>query len=239
MWARAIIFGLELIGFIVFFVITIISYYKRNVKEKGKNYAKKYLKDDIIYFITNVGTLLLLFLFTYPSLVFLSYSKLVIVTISVILSVIVLTVLGYNVPFKENTRTSIVVLSIILEIIMLVAAGISGFSIGNKKIISVDEKTQKIAPIMFSENQIAYTHDDNGDIIYSYYYEKDGKMFFKELEDADAEVEYLKGGDSYIEVITTRTEYLDKEKKIPSYVETNETYTIYINRAQMVEVKID
>lgn len=91
MWLRAIIFGIELVGFIILSIFAIIKFYKNNV---AAGYSKcdviKNLEFDLIYFLVNFAIILTLFLFTFPSYVFLSYNKLILVSVIELFSVLII-----------------------------------------------------------------------------------------------------------------------------------------------------
>lgn len=246
MWARAIIFGIELVGFIIFSVFATIKFYKRHCIEKDRNYTIKNLKFNLIYSSINFAIILALFFFTYPSLVFLSYNKLLLISLVELLSILII-LLSYLRVNKVRDYIMITMASISFVIILIISIdGIIGSNSGiieNKLVISEQTETQTItSPTMFTENQVGFVTDNEGNTkTYVFYYKDNDIWNYKELKVSETKIIRIQDKDTYIEETVTKTEYCKKEKK-PSakdynYVEEKVKHTLYLNLRQRVEIK--
>ena len=248
MWARAIIFGIELVGFVVLSIFVAAKFYKRHCSKKSEKYAIKNLKFNLFCYAINFAIIFAIFLFSYPSLIFLSYNKLILVSLVELASILII-LLSYLKLNKIRDFTMVFILAISCTLILIISIdgiiGNKGFIIENK--VAISEQTEKkiIAPTMFSKNQIGYTADIEGNIkTYVFYYQgNNGVWEYEELKASETKVEKIKDADTYIEKTVTITSYYKQEKKTlkEDYITTeeNEKYTIYLNLNQMVEVKTD
>lgn len=244
MWARAIIFGIELVGFIILCTVATTKLYLNDKLKAEEKVVNSNLKFNIIYFITNFAIILILFSFTYPSFVFLSYSKLILVSVFVMISCIPIMIFAFEKPKSENNQSICLLIAMILFVTFFVLAIFRMLNIENKIVVSEQTETETITPTMFSENQIGYTADSEGNIkTYIFYYMDNGIWNQEEVNASDVKVEKIKDADSYIEKTVTTTSYCKQEKKTSEedyiYSEETEKYTFYINLNQRVEIKTD
>lgn len=101
-WARAIIFGLELVGFLIICIVMTYKYYKKCELKNGKMIAIKCIKENAACFAVFYAVVLGLFLFTYPTLTFLSFDKMLMVGIFVIMFSLTIISCFYLDTKKEN-----------------------------------------------------------------------------------------------------------------------------------------
>lgn len=243
MWARAIIFGIELVGFIIFSIFAIIKFYKKDVLDEDIKKTKKEMRFNIIYFSINFLIILAIFLFTYTSYVFFSYNKLILITSFVILSVMfILTAL----TARKSVQN---VFGVLTFIAFMAFSIILGFMVGgeldidNTVVISKQTKMQTItSPTMFTENQVGFVTDNEGNTkTYVFYYKDNDIWNYKELKVSETKIIRIQDKNTYIEETVTKTQYCKKEKK-PSakdynYVEEKVKHTLYLNLRQRVEIK--
>lgn len=242
-WARAIIFGIELVGFLILCIFATIKLYKEDYSKKHKAYALKNMKFNLLYFSINFAIILALFLFTFPSYAFLSYNKLICVTIFVLLSVTIIIL-----ALKNNTDTEIISfcysILLIIEIAVFIVS-ILLLRVENEVAIYGEEIKTVLKPTMFSENQIGYTtRDMEGNIEkYCFYYIDNDVWTYKDINASEAKVIKIQNEDTHIVEKVTKTVYCKREKKTSEndyiFTEENTEYTIYLNLNQMVEIKID
>lgn len=249
MWLRAIIFGVELVGFLILSIFVLIKFYKDNVSAGyKKSHVIKNLKFDIMYFSINFAIILALFLFTFPSYVFLSYNKLILVSVVELLSIIIIVfVLSKSELMQLICMLSGIALFVAIVILgaYCITVGISeGRYIDNKQILSEQTEKQSITTLtMFGENQIGYTADIEGNIkTYFFYYKDENDVWnYKELDASEVEIERIQDGNSYLEEFVEKTVYCKLEKKAsePDYITTVEDtdYKLYLNLNQKIEIK--
>lgn len=242
-WARAIIFSIELVGFIILFAFVTSRFYKRH-SEKGKKYAIKNLKFNLIYFLINFSIILAIFLFSYPTLIFLSYNKLILVSLVELasISIILFSFLEFK-QIRDTIILFIIVASFILILLISIDGifGINNFIIEDKVTIVKQTQIEMITPAVISENQIGYTADMEGNRkTYIFYYKEGDVWQYVEVKASEAKVERIKDTNSYVERTVTTTSYCNKEKKPFEedyiYSEKSEKYVIYLNLKQMVEI---
>ena len=243
MWLRAIIFGIELVGFLLLCIFATIKFYSIDKAKEKRKVVIRELRFNIIYFTINFLIILSVFLFTYSSFVFLSYSKLILVTAYSVISSIFIIIIAFKKPKSKENEAICLHAFIILFIFISLFAIFGVLDIENKVVIYEGNETKTIIePIMFSENQIGYTVDEDGNIkTYRFYYKDNNDLFFKELSESDVKVIEIENEDTYIEETATRKSYCKKEKKVLQadyiYTEANVNYTIYLNPQQSVEIK--
>lgn len=241
-WLRAIIFSLEFIGFIILCVFATNKFYKKDLEEEQEIVAIKHRKENIIYFSVNFAIILSLFLFTYPSYVFLSYSKIILVTIAIILSSVIIVMVGFDDDSNFIRQSAFCMVICILIMVTIIGAIKGCFNIDNKVVYKEKNNPEIITPLMFEENKIGYSCDENGKIEkYYFYYIENDELFFEQLKPSEVKVVDLKDKDTYVEKQETKIVHLKKEKKETeadySYTETNASYKIYLNKKQMTEIK--
>lgn len=236
-WVRALILGLSLIGYIIVCIYTVKKHYKKcqssGILEEELKEIKKY---DIVFIIMLSVIILVVLVFVCPTYIFLSYYKMLIVTI--LLFVFSVSLLIANTSKLYKVWISVFVIIIIATIIMVF------FTIKlNNTIVYTETDTvvETITPSMFSEKKIAYTCDNEGNIDkYFYYYQDNGKWKYQEFDGSETEVVDIKNEDTYIKKTTTTIECVNTEKK-PSakdytFEETKVKYNLFINYEQTVEI---
>lgn len=248
MWSRAIIFGIELVGFVALSIFIIAKFYKRHCSEKDKKYAIENLKFNSIYCTINFCIILAIFLFSYPTLIILSYNKLILVSLIELASILIILLsnLKFN-KIRDHIMISITAVCILVTAIIVIDGTIGSKSsiIANNVVILEKKETETITPAIISENQIGYTADLEGNIkTYVFYYKDDNEVWqYEEIKASNAKVERIKDENTYIEKTVINTSYCNQEKKSSEadyiYSEEREKYTIYLNLKQMVEVKTD
>lgn len=213
MWARAIIFGIELVGFAVFCVIATIKFYMQDVCKRKREDAVSNLRFNITYFVINYGAILSLFICSFSSFVFLSYSKLILISVSVLISFIFIMLFVFKKPLP-GAQSVIYILVLCFSLIYFSFAITGEVIIENKIIVSEQTQTDIIKPAIISENQIGYTADMEGNIkTYIFYYQGDNGVWeYEELKASETQVEKI-DTDTYIEKTITTTSYCKQEKK--------------------------
>lgn len=245
---RAIIFGSELIGFIVFCIFATIKFYKKyKINKDEEAEIRRKTKYNIRYFVVNFAIMLAIFLFSYPSCIFLSYNKMLLITIFLLGSVI--NIITYICRNDNNEKIWLNIwgfngfITIVLIIVVVLLTSAIG-PISPKEVIETNElENSQIVPKMFSDNQIGYKCDEDGNAdTYFYYYKNEttGKWNVTSLKASDVEMVELVSGDSYVIRKTTSTIYKKTERK-PSakdylYTKITETYTIYYNSEQLIKI---
>ena len=260
---RAIIFSSELVVYVIVSVVATYIFWKKDCKNDITYVLSKYQnprknrKINIVCFSILFLFILGIFLFAYPSFVFLSYNKMVLVSSTIILSSLLIILEALEIPKNDELRFSFGTLSVIIYIAILFSFILGNINNYEDKVILEQRQTeiQEISPSISSENQIAYTSDYDGNIeTYSFYYkDNEGSLNFKKLnalekeiiesENGDIETEqveviYIKNKDSYIVKESRITEYVKREKKSTekdyTFTETNTIYKIYLNKEQLV-----
>lgn len=242
---RIIIFAVELVGFIIFSVVSIRKFYKRyKVKGYSNGHIKEYLRHDIIYLSINNIIIICLFLFTYPTFIFLSYSKMLLLSIVVLDSVLAVVGLGY-IPDKWE-KTSIAVFSVALCIVFFycVMAFACNIVIMDKTFIEQKESIETILPTMNLADKtkisVGYTEDDDGNIdkYFYYYQDSEGKWHFE--NDCKVDIKYLEENEnSYLEKYVETKIFLSEEKRDSTITEEEITYTLFLNEKQLIKIETD
>lgn len=240
---RIIIFAVEVVGFIIFSVLSIRKFYKRYKVKGYSNYEiKEKVRYDIIYLSINNIIIICLFLFTYPTFIFLSYSKMLLLSIVVLGSVLAVVVLGY-IPDKWE-KTSIWVFTVTLGIISLycVMAAAGNIVIMDKTFIEQKETIERTFPTMNLADKtkisVGYTEDDDGNIdkYFYYYQDSEGKWHFE--NDCKADIKYLeKNENSYLEKRVETKIFLSEEKRDSTINEEEITYTLFLNEKQLIKIE--
>lgn len=211
---------------------------------------RKILKVNIIVYGIEFIIIFALFFFLYPSYIFFSISKLIIVSL-VFLCLMILTIIEFlmdkvNNNTLKNIFSIIYVCTISISIVVIPVSAASGLlNIDISESLTSSEIQTKIKPIMFSENQIGYTADEEGNIkSYLFFYKDGDETLFKEIKETEVIIkERIKDNNTYvIEKKITKT-FVNKERK-PQYgnyifKEENNEYKVYLNLEQMVEIKKD
>ena len=243
---RIIVISCELIGFLALCIFTIKKWHKEDLMEVNpKIDAKRKMKQYRVFFSILYVIIFAMFLFTFPTYVFLSFNKIAIVSIAIIVlssGIIVTIVDSKHNKLSERKRNIciaaiiIIAVSIAMPIWFVVCCGESTIST-NKEV-----NVQTIRPTMFEENKIAYTCDEEGKIEkYFYYYDDNGKWKYEEFTESEAEIVEIKDKNTYIERETTVTTYINPEKKPSSkdysYEKNKVMYKLFINYDQAIEIE--
>ena len=235
-WARALILGLSLIGYIIVCIYTVKTNYKK-CKSSGilEEELKEIKKNNTAFVIILSVIIVAALVFTYPTWIFLSYYKMFIVML--LLFAFTVSLLSNN--FKQH-EIKFAIISIVIIYIMIIGFFCSNL---NNTIVytEADTAVETITPSMFSEKKIAYTCDNEGNIDkYFYYYDDNGKWKYQEFDGSETEVVEIKDKDTYIEKTTITIECVNPEKR-PSakdytFEETKVKYNLFINYEQAVEI---
>lgn len=243
MWARAIIFGIELVGFILSSIFVTKKSYKEGKQDNLTNKEiKGDLKFNIIFCSVIFAIILALFLLTFPSYVFFSYNKLLLVSVVELVFIsLIMWVLTYKRKISYIFMYLFALFSI-LTIALLPTMAIGALRIDDKVAVSEPSVEKEIIiPTMFSENQIGNVYDAEGNLKkHIFYYKDEDGWHYKEL-DSDTNKLISKNEKTYIERTTKRTICCNKEKKPTeedySYIEEKEEYVIY--QHQFVDIMAD
>lgn len=237
---RAIVMIAELVVLIGFDVL----YFKIN---KSKGYSKENLRFEMKIYHISILVFIALCIFLYPSYIFLSMSKLIFVSIIFILFILFLIIVFCLDYTKKEGIADFLILLILLDVAIVIAVTITAikgtFNYDNKEWITNEITFETIEPTMFSENQIGYTADSEGNQkTFLFFYEKDGAWNFEEIDASEVKRERIKDKDTYIEKTITTKKFINTEKResAKDYIseEKNEAdYTLFLNLKQMVEIK--
>ena len=116
--ARGIIFGIELVSFLAVCVIMLCKHYKRDKKFIGVDYAKAMRNENIGLYSILYAIVFALFLFSYQTLPFLSYDKMLMVGLFVIFfSTIIVSLYHFGTKKEKNAFLFFVVISVLCLII--------------------------------------------------------------------------------------------------------------------------
>lgn len=242
---RIIIFAVELVGFIIFSVVSIRKFYKRyKVKGYSNDKIKGKVRYDIKYFTINNMILICLFLFTYPSFVFLSYSKMLLLSIAVICSVLMVVGIGYLGDKWEKVSIIMHSIGLSVGIIYCTIAATGNIVIMDKTFIEQKETIETILPTMNLADKtkisVGYMEDDDGNIdkYFYYYQDSEGKWHFE--NDCKVDIKYLEENEnSYLEKYVETKIFLSEEKRDSTITEEEITYTLFLNEKQLIKIETD
>lgn len=243
MTLRAIIMIAELIGFVIFLVFCNIVLYKLEYdRTKNELTAKSTLKSNVKFSTGLFAIIILLFTFSYPSYLFFSYNKLILVSITVICWIgflLIIIFLDYNNIFY------VLLLSADVTTWIVVTAVLIGGDIDIKgEYISMEHKStvEMIRPSIVSRYSVGYRL--NGDVkTYLYYYQDDeGNWCLEELKASEVEIIPLESYEyTYVEKVSKSKDIIRGEKKESSkdysYTETKESYKLHINEEDFIKIK--
>lgn len=247
---RLIIMLGEIFGFISVLIIPGNKLDKKDracgrYSEKKINEAKK---SDIKFAIVNIIIIVLIFFFSFPQLIFLSYHKMI--YLSVLIGANLFLFLGLylqsdnskkNVYFtvKERIGTAIAIVSSITLIvfgIILIVFSIFGGKITKIKVLTDQkENVEIIYPEFIDENKkIGHIIDTNRFVCF--YKDSEGNWNFMEISP-----ESLKRSDeTYVEKCTVTKTFndIERDKNSDEYViiENEVTYVLHLNKEQLIEL---
>ena len=119
---RGTIFSIELVSFLLVCIIMLCKHYKRDTKFNGTNFAKAMRDENAWTYSILYGIVFALFLFSYPTLTFLSCDKMLMVGIMVVFFSTIIISLYYFGTHKEKKytilATGIIIVCLILFALM-------------------------------------------------------------------------------------------------------------------------
>ena len=241
----------EVIGCIIFSFIRCRNYYKIYTEIYKKDWENKNgkteLKAVIIYYSICVSILLFLFVFSFPSYIFLSYNKLIVIT-----TIIILTVMPFVMNSKAdffNKYPSILFMTCLgwcMALVFVLAGTIIGFfnckqCIQFKKCINEEKEVEIIYPVMnlTEKSKIGYTEDSNGDIkSYHFFYQDDYGNWSYVDEFIEVAIEQPYDGISFVKkYITKKTIYNYELDESTSQEEIR--YVLYYNPNDLIKLITD
>lgn len=248
---RLIIMLGEIFGFII---ISIVLIRKNDITIRNtytERMINKIKKDNIIYVIGNSIIIVLIFILSFPQLIFLSYHKMIYLSVFIVFAV--LNMLGdyvFNDNIKEmlsktSKKVSIAVgvctVSKYAQIINIIL--IFGFSFwGNinkfKVLIDQKENVEIIYPeLMDEDKKIGHIRDTNR---YVCFY-KDSEGNWTIIDNMEIMPENVKSSDdTFVEKCTVTKTFNDTERDKFSdeyvIIESEVTYVLYLNKEQLVEL---
>ena len=247
-YLRLIIMLGEIVGLLIFSFVRCKQHIKVYKKDKYNAVCRSDLKVSIVYYsICNI-IILFIFTFSFPSYIFLSYNKLILITIAVITSF-----LPYVFIIKlEKYMLISAILFFLLVVGMVSTVVITVFSfcapeeLIQFKIYSNEENNiEKINPEinLTSKSKIGHYLDDSGDIDnYIFFYQDSNNNWHKVDEPIENRNTQKISTDenSYVEkYVTTKTILnveLDESDK--NYITTEKTisYKLYYNPIELMEI---
>ena len=246
----------EIIGFIIFSIIFVMKCDKkrRDSGEYTEEKLKRIKKNNIIYFTVNNIIIMSVFFFSCPQLVFLSYHKMIYLSLIIIGSIVIS--LGYymiDVYFggyakntvKENVASFIIFplgfIMMVIGLVVSICVSLSGeYGIEFKTCINQEETVEAIYPEFIGETKIGHI-EDSDKYIYAFR-DDEGKWSIK--YDLEILPENLKSSDNtYIEKHTVTKAFKDIERHVESdgYITTEDEviYVLFLNEEQLIEIKTD
>lgn len=247
-YLRLIIMLGEIIGLLIFSFIRCRQDIKAYRKDKYNKVNISTLKISIIYYAICNIIILFIFIFTFPSYIFLSYSKLILLTIAVVSSFLPSIFLT-----KYEEHSGICAIVFFLFCAGIVSTGvITAFSfcspedfIHFKACINEESFTETIAPEMnlTEQSKIGYSVNDSGNIDNYIFFYRDNKGNWCKVEEPiekENTIELSKDKSSYIEKYVTIKTILNFElhESDDNYTITEETisYKLYYNQAELVKI---
>ncbi len=238
----------ETIGLLIFSFIRCRQDFKVYKEDKCNGTNRSNLKISIIYYSICNSIILFIFIFTFPSYMFLSYSKLILITIAVITSF-----LPYVFIIKLEKYMGISAILFFLFVLGMVSTGvITVFSfcapesfIQFKTCINEETNIEKINPEinLTDKSKIGHYLNDSGDIDnYIFFYQNSDSNWCKVDESIEREntKELSNGESSYVEkYVTTRTIWnLELDESDDNYIITEKTvsYNLYYNPNELIEI---
>ena len=252
---RLVIMLGEIIGFVIISFVLVCKYdkkrkeYKRNTEQLINDAKKK----DIIFFVSSGIIILLIFIFGFRQMIFLSYYKMISIFITTIISIIFYwgTCKANGVLFKEyrsskealtdvNRGSKVLFLSPLLAAVVL----ISFFGVDHsifKTYIEQKEEIEIIYPEFIGDKKIAHINGTNK-YIFSII-DDEGELSIKEdIEFKYKDIESCKDN-TYIEKHVVTKTFCDREMDALSddYIgtESEVTYVLFLNEEQLFEIKTD
>lgn len=246
---KLIIMLAEVIGFCIFSFIRCRKQYKIYKEDKEDEVQKSNLKVSIIYYSICVSIVLFIFIFTFPAYVFLSYNKLILITVAIIASIIPCILLS-KIDFFDHHEViggTVIALFIVLLGYTFAITIVSFFAyeqcIQFKECISEEKDTKIIYPVMnlTDNSKIGYTEDSNGNIdSYRFFYQDDFGNWCEVNGFIENAEELSNDESSYVEkYVTTRT-ILNYEfnESDDNYRTTEEiiTYIVHYNPNELIKI---
>ena len=238
----------EMIGLLIFSFIRCRKEFKAYKENKYNETCRSDLKISIIYYAICNSIILFIFIFAFPSYMFLSYSKLILLTIAVASSFLP----SIFVTNYEEHR-GICTIVFFLFLVGTVSTGvIAGFSfrapedfIHFKTCINEEKYTVTINPEinLTDESKIGHYLSDSGDIDnYIFFYQDSNSNWYKIDEHIEKEnIKELSNDEStYVEKYVTKKTILNYElnESDDNYTTTELTvsYKIYYNPNELIEI---
>jgi len=254
---RLIIMIGEMIGFIIFSIVFVMKCDKRR-RNRDKEYTEEKLKKakkiNIIYLTVKNIIIMAVFFFSCPQLVFLSYHKIIYLSIIIVASILIF--LGYYMVNADLTRyaektikTWIAIFMMAIGIVMmvlflpsniLVSVNSENYTLEFKTCINQEETVETIYPKFIGDTKIG--HFENSDKYIFGFKDNQGTWIIE--DDLEFKPEDLKSSDNtYIEKHTINKTFKDIERYVESdyYITTEDevTYVLFLNKEQLIEIKTD
>lgn len=245
---RLIIMLGEIIGLLIFSFIRCRQNFKAYKEDKYNEANRSNLKVSIIYYSVCNSIILFIFIFVFPSYMFLSYNKLILITIAVITSF-----LPYVFLIKLEKYIGISALIFALFLLGGVSTVvITAFSfcdpgqlIQFKTCINEEKYTVTINPELNIKDRSKIGHylDDTGDVDnYIFFYQDSNNNWCKVDEPIESKNTKILSDDesSYVEkYVTTKTILnLELNESDDNYITIEEavSYKLYYNPKELIEI---
>ncbi len=237
----------EVIGFCVFSVHRCKKFYKEYKKDKKDKDKRKAFNNSLCFYVTCVCILLFIFIFTFPSYIFLSYNKLIIMT-----AVIVTLLIQYILEIYIDSIYAIIgifMYAISLFLALFVLVGVyAGFYfcegwIQFTECINEEKNIEIIHPVMnlSEKSKIGYTENDDGKIDrYIFFYQDDSGSWYSVNEFIQDKELLSNDESSYVEKYITRKTFINYElsELDDNYKTTEEeiVYKLYCNPNELIKI---
>lgn len=236
----------EIIGLFIFSFIRCRQYFKAYKEDKYNEDKRSDLKVSIIYYAICNSIILFVFIFAFPSYMFLSYSKLILTTIAVIISF-----LPYVFSIMSEKHIWIGGLIFVLFVfggVFTIVITIFGFCAPEefmqfKTCINEEKYIETINPEinLTDKSKIGYTEDFDGNIdSYCFFYQDDSDNWCYVNEFIENTEKLSNDESSYVEKYVTTKTILNHElnESDDNYMTTEESvkYILYYNPNELLKI---
>ena len=245
-YLRLIIMLGEVIGFYIFSFIRCRQDFKAYKEDKNNETNRSNLKVSIIYYSICNSLILFIFIWSFYSYIFLSYSKLILVTIAVITSL--LPYIFSKCMEKHDGIATLLFFIFIIGAVYSIVITIFSFCapeqlIQFKTCINEESFIETIDPEigLTEKSKVGYSLDDSGEVdSYIFFYKDNSDNWCK----VDEPIEYTKklsdDENSYVEKCVTKRTFLNYEldESDDNYIITEEivSYELYYNPNELIVI---
>ena len=245
-YLRLIVMLGEIIGFSLFSFFRCKNFYRAYQKDKKEKLSD--LRISIVYYSICNSIILFIFLFSFPSYIFLSYSKLILISIAVFTALIPFGLFVTNSLEKHPGISALILLLLLFGGVSSIVSTVYSFCapqdwIQFKTCIQEENFTETIYPeiILTEDSKIGYSLNDSGEIEnYIFFYQDSNGKWYEVDELIEDTIELSENNHSYVEKCTIRYNILnlelDENDNDYSIIEEHVSYKLYYTPNELVEI---